>query len=128
MNVNKAVQNTNKNKAALLFLAPAPDPAAEAGLLAGGIGAAGGQFGVEGRHLQMVDGQVVEERLAGDGLEVGREVDKAALAARQVRILTQGQGLKYTVPRYLRYLFRSGSSMYIFWIRNIAGSGSISGS
>ena len=78
----------------------------------------------------MVDGQVVEERLAGDGLEVGREVDKAALAARQVRILTQGQGLKYTVPygTYGTSLDPDLACTYIFWIRDIAGSGSISGS
>ena len=35
----------------------------------------------------MVDGQVVEERLAGNWLEVWRELDQAAFTTRQVRVL-----------------------------------------
>jgi hypothetical protein len=80
-----------------LFFAPAPDPAAEAGFLAAGVGpAAPAQLGLQGRHLQVIHRQVVEQGLAGDGLEVRREIDEGALAARQVRVLCR---FKQFVPK-----------------------------
>ena len=90
-NVDKDVQKKQINPSPslhALFFAPAPDPAAEAGFLAAGVGpAAAAQLGLQGRHLQVIHRQVVEQGLAGDGLEVRREIDEGALAAWQVRVL-----------------------------------------
>ena len=70
----------------ILFLsaAPAPDPASEAAFAALLLGL---QLGLEARHLQVVDGKVEEERLAGDCFKFWRESDQIGLAFYKVGIL-----------------------------------------